>query len=665
MSNKLPQGEKLASLLRPEVFQAKGKPEIRLDERTRIKVTLDQLIPYDHNPRQSENPLYYEIKESIRNRGLDNPPHVTKRHADDKHFMIRDGGNTRLHILNEIVAEIDAELEQLDETNPEALDRRLALISERGRFWEIECEFIPWKSEIDTLAGHMVENELRGGMLFVERALAVQRFRRLFEHEEGRSLSVRELTERISQQGWSVNAGDMTRYEYTSRELVDFIPDALWAGAGRPFIKSVRQLQTAIEQLWNASSIGLERPGGWLPIWQQTLIETDSEEYDIKVIQDRICFRLGEHLNVSYHNIESTLALILQNRTASAEDIISAIRGLPDHSRIAARPDRQPQAQQASAAPSSPLEETDSDLESDEGIDAYDSAEDHAGHVSPSVNRTRESSLGRALDASTSASAGTGAKNTAPEPFIAAPNMARSRKLSEREKSILDHLADKYPDTLNPFFFTDAIQFPLTYNLEILGDLASHYESTNEIKDLIHYKLIHLYMLCAYGDEEYGPKNVAGYFIRRGAMAQPFFRFADLPYAGPGATMTYFPQDPEHSIPHDAPHWMILEHPLRYIDSGRWQDNLWQYLYLCILRIVNSFNLRFCPDTHFKLVNFEGIAESVHDLGKIFTVHFDLLADPDYWIIIERMREVEDLIMQLCYRYQIEQQDSKNQGKGV
>jgi hypothetical protein len=45
-------------------------------------------------------------------------------------------------------------------------------------------------------------------------------------------------------------------------------------------------------------------------------------------------------------------------------------------------------------------------------------------------------------------------------------------------------------------------------------------------------------------------------------------------------------------------------------------------------------------------------------------VQFDLLADPDYWIIVERMREVEDLIMQLCYRYQIERQEIK-QGKGV
>jgi ParB family protein of integrating conjugative element (PFGI_1 class) len=661
MSNKLPQGEKLASLLRPEVFQAKSKPEIRLDERTRIKVTLNQLIPYDHNPRQSENPLYNEIKESIRNRGLDNPPHITKRLPDDKHFMIRDGGNTRLQILNEIVSEIDAELEQLDESNPETLDRRLALINERERFWEIECEFIPWKSEIDTLAGHMVENELRGGMLFVERALAVQRFRRLFEHEEGRTLSIRELTERICQQGWSVNAGDMTRYEYTTRELVDFIPDALWNGAGIDFVKRVRQLQNAIEQLWNASSIGLERPGGWVPIWQMTLSETDSEEYDIKAIQDRICFRLGEHLNVSYHNIESTLALILQNRTASAEEIIGAIRGLPDRPGITERPDRQQQPHQATVSPSSQLDETTSDLGGDEGfddgVDAYEAAEDRSGHVSPSVNPERKSSLGRASDV------GAGARDRAFEPFLAAPNMPRSHKLREREEDVLNHLADKYPDTKKPFF-TDAIKFPLTYNLEVLGELAAHYESTNEIKDLIYHKLIHLYMLCAYGDEEYGPKDVAGHFVRRGAMAQPFLRFSDLPYIGPGVAMTYLPVDPEHSLPQGTPHWMILERPLRYIDSGRWQDNLWQYLYLFTLRIINSFNLRFYPDNHFKLISFEGIAESVHDLGKIFSVQFDLLADPDYWIIVERMREVEDLIMQLCYRYQIERQEIK-QGKGV
>jgi hypothetical protein len=46
---------------------------------TPMVVTLDQLRPYDHDPRKKRNPAYEEIKASIRERGLDAPPAITRR----------------------------------------------------------------------------------------------------------------------------------------------------------------------------------------------------------------------------------------------------------------------------------------------------------------------------------------------------------------------------------------------------------------------------------------------------------------------------------------------------------------------------------------------------------------------------------------------------------
>ena len=46
---------------------------------TPMNVTLDQLHPYDHDPRVKRNPAYEEIKASIRERGLDAPPAITRR----------------------------------------------------------------------------------------------------------------------------------------------------------------------------------------------------------------------------------------------------------------------------------------------------------------------------------------------------------------------------------------------------------------------------------------------------------------------------------------------------------------------------------------------------------------------------------------------------------
>ena len=68
---------------------------------TAMQVTLDQIRPYLLNPRRSTNPQYEAIKASIRQRGLDQPPSITRRPGEE-HFIIRNGGNTRLEILNEL-----------------------------------------------------------------------------------------------------------------------------------------------------------------------------------------------------------------------------------------------------------------------------------------------------------------------------------------------------------------------------------------------------------------------------------------------------------------------------------------------------------------------------------------------------------------------------------
>ena len=68
---------------------------------TPMLVTLEQLRPYEHNPRFLRNPLYDDLKDSIRERGLDQPPPISRR-PGETYFIIRNGGNTRLAILGEL-----------------------------------------------------------------------------------------------------------------------------------------------------------------------------------------------------------------------------------------------------------------------------------------------------------------------------------------------------------------------------------------------------------------------------------------------------------------------------------------------------------------------------------------------------------------------------------
>src|SRR3546814_11421055 len=97
----------MAATLRAAGFVRSGPSASALSDPiadTPMIVTLDQLRPYDHDPRMKRNYAYDEIKASIRERGLDASPAITRR-LGAEHYIIRNGGNTRLAILRELWSE--------------------------------------------------------------------------------------------------------------------------------------------------------------------------------------------------------------------------------------------------------------------------------------------------------------------------------------------------------------------------------------------------------------------------------------------------------------------------------------------------------------------------------------------------------------------------------
>lgn len=97
----------IARQLLADTFQRSGPDAGALSDPiadTPMVVTLEQLRPYELNPRVTVNPLYAEIKASIRERGLDTAPAITRR-PGESHYIIRNSGNTRLAILRELWAE--------------------------------------------------------------------------------------------------------------------------------------------------------------------------------------------------------------------------------------------------------------------------------------------------------------------------------------------------------------------------------------------------------------------------------------------------------------------------------------------------------------------------------------------------------------------------------
>lgn len=206
---------------------AGGTPQALADPagETPMRITLEQLRPYEHNPRLIRNPQYEALKASIRTRGLDQPPPITRR-PGDTHFIIRNGGNTRLAILNEL----------WQETRDE-------------RFFHIHCLFRPWTEEIEVLLGHMAENDLHSPLSFIERALSVARVKALLE-QDGPPLSQSELARRLTAGGYPISQPHVSRMLDCLAHLLPAIPQTLYAGLGKPQIQRLLTLRRQALKVW-------------------------------------------------------------------------------------------------------------------------------------------------------------------------------------------------------------------------------------------------------------------------------------------------------------------------------------------------------------------------------------------------------------------------------
>ena len=253
---------------------------------TRVKITLDSLVPYADNPRVTQNPNYEEIKESIRNRGLDHAPNITRQYPDQP-YMIKDGGNTRLAILNDL----------WQETND-------------LRFYELDCMFHPWTSDLDVLVGHMVENEARGSMLFIERAIAAVKIKLSIEEQEQTTLSVRELAKRITALGWTVDFSNLGQLLFAHENLFPIIPNTFWNGMGRDGVKKIRKILDHARTFWE--SVAKPEEGVFEEIWQSAFAALDGDAFELGEAQNQLEANIAQHLDVPFMAVRGEIQAISQ-----------------------------------------------------------------------------------------------------------------------------------------------------------------------------------------------------------------------------------------------------------------------------------------------------------------------------------------------------------------
>ncbi|RMV15742.1 ParB family protein [Pseudomonas savastanoi] len=286
MANKLTADEITGKLLQGS-FSRSGPSVDRLPDPiadTPMVLTLDELSAYEHNPRTVTNVKYQEIKESIRVRGLDQPPQVTRR-PGEKNFIIRNGGNTRLSILRELYSETGDQ-----------------------RFYKISVLFRPWdgeRGEIIALTGHLAENDLRGNLMFIERAVGIENARTIYEQETGESISQRELAKRLKADGYPVSQPHISKMQETIRCLLPVIPAALYSGLGKPQIERLLALRKAAAQTWQTHTEDKANVTDFEVLFQDvlSLFDGDASEFVCERVQDELISHMRDGTELTYEQI--------------------------------------------------------------------------------------------------------------------------------------------------------------------------------------------------------------------------------------------------------------------------------------------------------------------------------------------------------------------------
>jgi len=258
-------------------------------ETTPMVLPIDQIQRYERNPRRSQNPEFDRIKASIRANGLDQPLIITQR-PETADYFVHSGGNTRLVALHELYAETGD-----------------------ARFAHVQCLFKPWIRESDVLLAHLRENDLRGALTFIDKALAVFDIKQLLEEE----LSIEEISQRRLQMalaagGYTLSHGLISRMGYAVKRLLPLIPQALNAGLGRPQVQRIRALDRAALRVWKKHALGDDEV--FDEVFATLCRRYDAPEWDTGMLYGAIETEIAEQAEISIQIVRVELDAQLAGR---------------------------------------------------------------------------------------------------------------------------------------------------------------------------------------------------------------------------------------------------------------------------------------------------------------------------------------------------------------
>lgn len=245
------------------------------------RVPIDEIRVYARNPRRGLNPEYDRIKQSIRERGLEQPLIVADS-ADGTGYVVSAGGNTRLSILKELRAETGDD-----------------------RFASVECVVRPWEGEAAVLIAHLRENDLRGALSFTDRAHAVVALQKLLEAQEGEPVSQRQLAARLTQSGYAVSQTLISSMVYAVDVVEPLLPVACASGLGRRSIERIRGLERAAGSVWKSHRLGTKAE--FAETFAALCRRSDGLDWSFEALRSSIELELASAADARIHTIRLAL----------------------------------------------------------------------------------------------------------------------------------------------------------------------------------------------------------------------------------------------------------------------------------------------------------------------------------------------------------------------
>jgi ParB family protein of integrating conjugative element (PFGI_1 class) len=105
---------------------------------------------------------------------------------------------------------------------------------------------------LKSLIGHLAENEVRGDLSYIEKAFGVHKARVIWESQLGRTVTLRELSDLLNQEGYPIDNSSISRMEDTLNYIYPHMPKLLESGMSRGQVIPLLGLRSSANKVWKS-----------------------------------------------------------------------------------------------------------------------------------------------------------------------------------------------------------------------------------------------------------------------------------------------------------------------------------------------------------------------------------------------------------------------------